>query len=56
MGEIMTDIIFAAQEIVMAFAETTCNDKENCPLAEAAQELAKHVRKFVRLQREMSRT
>jgi len=55
LGEVITELIFDAQEVGFELAMLKCPDREKCPLVSKTRELIKKVRELFELQRKLAR-
>ena len=55
LGEVITELIFDAQEVGFELAMLKCPDREKCPLVSKTRELIKKVRELFELQRKLTR-
>ena len=56
LGEMITELIFASQDVAFELAMLECEDKANCPLVKKTKELILCVRKLFEMQKKMVKT
>jgi len=55
-SEIITELVFDAQEVGFELATLDCPNVANCPLVEKSRKLIKKVKELFELQREITKT
>jgi len=55
-SELITDILFSAQELAFCLLRLKCDKKDQCELASKSLELAERVSDLIKIQREMTRS
>ena len=54
--DLMSELIFDAQEVGFCLAELECDKRSECKLVEKTKQLVRRIRELFELQRELSRT
>jgi len=54
-GEVLTELIFASQEVALALALCECPQKQNCELVSKTKDLIQRLKKLIELQKGLMR-
>jgi len=56
MQDLMSELIFDAQEVGFVLAELECEKRAECPLVEKTKQLVKRIRELFELQRTLTKS